>query len=431
MPPMSSTRNVSNLPAQEVRSQRVSSSDPNTHQLGSSANSPRARLIAYYLPQYHPIPENDRWWGKGFTEWNNVRAAKPLFPGHYQPHIPAELGYYDLRNSDIRAAQAEMARAAGIEGFCYWHYWFGNGRRLLEKPVEAILASGQPDYPFCLGWANHSWTRKTWSVKGLSDTSMLMEQLYPGKEDHIRHFHTLLPAFEDKRYICVDGKPVMSVFEPFAIPEVERFLALWRKLASDNGLPGIHFVGCARSMSTGLSSLSVRRPVQALSVLLGNSSRSSAPYYQSVLDLGFDAVNSRGMTRAELKVNGVAKKGLLRLLNERFSGVVVDTYEYAEIIKHLFSDEDVWETVYPTLIPNWDRSPRSGKKALVWHNSTPELFGESVDEALELVSAKRDSRKLIFIRSWNEWGEGNHLEPDVEHGMGYLNVLRAKVYSTV
>ena len=173
----------------------------------------KARIIAYYLPQFHPIPENDEVWGKGFTEWTNVAKAKPLFRGHYQPRIPADLGFYDLRLPEVREQQAELARDAGVEGFCYWHYWFGNGKMLLERPFEEVLKSGKPDFPFCLCWANHSWTTKTWKKgHGSSSRTMIAEQLYPGEEDDIAHFNYCLPAFKDPRYITVEGKPLFGVF---------------------------------------------------------------------------------------------------------------------------------------------------------------------------------------------------------------------------
>lgn len=167
-------------------------------------NKYKVRVIAFYLPQFHPTPENDKWWGKGFTEWTNVGKAKPLFKGHYQPKVPADLGYYDLRVPETRREQAELARQYGIEGFCYWHYWFGNGRQLLQRPFQEVLASGEPDFPFCLAWANHSWEDKQFNKEG--GNKMLMEQLYPGDEDYIAHFNAVLPAFKDPRYIRVNGE---------------------------------------------------------------------------------------------------------------------------------------------------------------------------------------------------------------------------------
>ncbi|MSL46583.1 lipopolysaccharide biosynthesis protein, partial [Escherichia coli] len=210
----------------------------------------KARVIAFYLPQFHPTPENDKWWGKGFTEWTNVGKAKPLFKGHYQPRVPADLGYYDLRMPEIREAQAEMAREAGIEGFCYWHYWFGNGRQILESPFNEVLTSGKPDFPFCLGWANESWTNKSWEAgtHKVKET-ILLEQIY-NKTDHEKHFMALLSAFRDKRYITVDGKPLFLIFKPLNIPDVTSFITLWQNMAKENGLKGIYFVGIRQNMDS-------------------------------------------------------------------------------------------------------------------------------------------------------------------------------------
>lgn len=200
----------------------------------------KARVIAFYLPQFHPIPENDEWWMKGFTEWTNVGKARSLFPGHYQPKVPADLGYYDLRVPETRQAQADMAREYGIEGFCYWHYWFGNGKRLLERPFNEVLASGKPDFPFCLAWANESWKG---FFHGVKTKQALITQLYPGEDDYIAHFETVLPAFKDPRYITVDDKPVFMIYQPFQHPQIKEFMALWQKLAMNNGLKGIFFIG--------------------------------------------------------------------------------------------------------------------------------------------------------------------------------------------
>lgn len=188
----------------------------------------KARLIAYYLPQFHPIPENDEWWGKGFTEWTNVGKAKPLFKGHDQPKVPADLGYYDLRIPEVREEQARMAKEYGIEGFCYWHYWFGNGKRLLEKPFQEVLKSQKPDFGFCLAWANISWGGVAY---GDLYERNLMEQKYPGVEDYTNHFNELLPAFLDKRYLTIDGKPIFVVYNAAGLPDPKEFIDLWNKLA--------------------------------------------------------------------------------------------------------------------------------------------------------------------------------------------------------
>lgn len=195
----------------------------------------KARVIAFYLPQYHPVEVNDKYWGKGFTEWTNVAKAKPLFPGHYQPQIPADLGFYDLRLPEVRKAQADMAREYGIEGFCYWHYWFGNGETVLDMPIKEVLRTGEPDFPFCLGWANHSWSNRTWSKNKFYEQNIVfLEQKYLGQKDYTDYFYSVLPLFKDKRYITVDGKPLFLIYAPQDIPDTEVFLSTWQKLAVEN-----------------------------------------------------------------------------------------------------------------------------------------------------------------------------------------------------
>ena len=199
----------------------------------SEQKHPKARVLALYLPQFHPIPENDEWWGKGFTEWTNVGKAKPLFPGHYQPHVPADLGYYDLRVPETREAQAELAREAGIEGFVYYHYWFA-GHKLMERPLEEMCALGKPNFPFCLCWANETWRGFNYGLN--NERNVLIEQTYPGDEDHIAHFNYLLPMFKDKRYVTCEGKPVFFLYHADHIPNLSHFIELWQTLARENGL---------------------------------------------------------------------------------------------------------------------------------------------------------------------------------------------------
>ncbi len=209
---------------------------------------PSPRVIAFYLPQFHPIAENDIWWGAGFTEWTNVAKAKSLFPGHRQPRVPADLGFYDLRVAETRAAQAAMARDCGVEGFCYWHYWFGNGRRILERPFHEVLASGEPDFPFCLAWANQSWTGIWHGNPGTT----LIEQTYPGPADEVAHFEWALPAFRDPRHMRVDGKPIFVVFAPHDLPSTTSFIAHWRALAREAGLPGVYIIAIGNAFRPGV-----------------------------------------------------------------------------------------------------------------------------------------------------------------------------------
>lgn len=387
--------------------------------MNTETKKPKARVIAFYLPQFHPIPENDKWWGKGFTEWTNVAKAKPLFRGHYQPRIPADLGFYDLRVPEVREQQAQLAREAGIEGFCYWHYWFGNGKQLLERPFNEVLDSGKPDFPFCLGWANHSWTNKSWEAGTRKQKEMTLMEMVYSEEEYIKHFYDVLPAFKDKRYITVDGKPLFLVWAPLEIPDSVTFTSLWQKLAKENGLNGIHFVGRQHTIRPHDRTLT--------NGILRNIPNVAGMLYQQVFDAGFDAVNPRGDMRAEHYVRSLKDIFFRGVAVRLFKCFPISKCDQREINKFLYSDEERRENVYPTILPNWDRSPRSGRKARIYVNSTPEVFGEQIDTVLDLIKNKKDEHKIIFLRSWNEWAEGNYVEPDLRYSHGYLDVLREKL----
>jgi lipopolysaccharide biosynthesis protein len=325
----------------------------------------KVRLIAFYLPQYHPIPENDQWWGKGFTEWTNVTKARALFHGHYQPRIPADLGYYDLRDPEVRADQAEMAREHGIEGFCYWHYWFA-GKRLLEQPFNEVLRSGEPNFPFCLAWANQTWT----GIWHGAPNRILIEQTYPGIEDYESHFYAVLDAFNDDRYITIEGKPVFVVYRPHQLPDPKMFTDCWRKLAIQSGLKGIYFI----------------------------------------------------LERICKKLAGI---GLKQLYERVFSKPTV--YDYKDVIKHADPplEKDFYQ--YPCVIPNWDNTPRSGVRGVILHDSTPELFRIHLKEAISQIHDRPKDKRVVFIKSWNEWAEGNYLEPDQKFGQAYLEVIKQEM----
>jgi len=350
-----------------------------------------ARVIALYLPQFHPIPENDTWWGKGFTEWKNVGKAKPLFKGHYQPRVPADLGYYDLRVPETRKAQADLARDYGIEGFCYWHYWFGNGKRLIERPFNEVVSSGDPDFPFCLAWANESWKGFD---HGLKNRNTLIEQSYPGIKDYTAHFYTVLPAFNDKRYLTIDGKPMFMIYLPLASPEVIEFIKCWRQLAIENGLKGIYFIG----QTNGIA---------------------NTP--DDILETGVDAVNTVRLTAY------YSKRPFLQKLKGRFNRLFRSMpliYSYREMSKHFLNVDDCRENVFPSIIPGWDHTPRSGREGLVISNSTPSLFENHIQQAVDMVEQKSDEHRIIFLKSWNEWAEGNYVEPDIKWGIKYLEAIK-------
>lgn len=381
----------------------------------------KVRVIAFYLPQFHPIPENDQWWGKGFTEWTNVAKAKPLFRGHYQPHIPSDLGFYDLRMPEIRQQQADMAREAGIEGFCYWHYWMGGGRMLLERPFQEVLNSRKPDFPFCLGWANGDWSNRSWSQgKFMAKDSILMKQEY-GHDDYIAHFNYILPAFKDSRYITVEDKPLFYIHDPLDVQNLDDFIRTWRQLAVENGLPGIYFV--CRSDNTTFRKLGS----QGEGKFVVPTEDITKRCHEYLLGLGFDAVNSMGFRKACYTISGKYDIIFRRLYYKLFKVGILKKYKQSEINKHFYTEEDKWENVYPTLLPRFDRSPREGKMAEIVVDSTPEEFDHQLKMALDLIKEKKPEHRILFLRAWNEWAEGNHMEPDLKYGHAFLDVLKRNI----
>jgi len=365
----------------------------NEQHSSASINEKKVRIICYYLPQFHPIPENDLWWGKGFTEWTNVTKARPLFPGHYQPRLPSDLGFYDLRVPEVRIAQAEMAKYYGIEGFCYWHYWFA-GKRLLERPFQEVLKTGEPDFPFCLGWANESWTG-IWH--GLSD-KVLMEQTYPGPKDEESHFYANLEAFHDKRYITIEGKPIFYVYKPHNLPEAKRFVDHWNTLAIKTGLKGIYFIGEDHTLTWN--------PIE-------NGFDASVPH----LGTGF------------YKLIMIHKKFIKIFKKIRYDYMykylhVPNIFPYKNFIIHGSADLSKDFLQYPCALANWDNTPRSGRRGYILSNSTPDLFKVYLQIITKQVSDRELDRRIIFIKSWNEWAEGNYLEPDQKYGSQFLQVIK-------
>ncbi len=354
----------------------------------------KPRLIAFYLPQFYPTPENDEWWGKGFTEWTNVGRARPLFNGHYQPRVPADLGYYDLRIPEIREQQVELAREAGIEGFCYWHYWF-NGRRLLDRVFTEVVESGTPDFPFCLCWANHSWYAKTWDPK--KPDTLLIEQTYGGVEDYKSHFYAMLPAFKDKRYIKVNGKLVFGIFHYQGFSDARTFMDTWQQLALANGLDGFYFFGMDPSAKNDES-------------------------YKEILKFGYDSAVVDYGTKLYHLDGGIG--GFVKKLKRKFfhipKYITYDDYCRAETTSYKCAINN-----HPVIVPNFDHSPRSAHRGLVLDKSTPERWGVFCKTVFDIVKNRPQEVNLVFIKSWNEWGEGNYLEPDIKYGHKYLVELRS------
>jgi lipopolysaccharide biosynthesis protein len=349
------------------------------------------RLIAFYLPQYHPIPENDAWWGKGFTEWTNVTKSKPLFKGHYQPHLPADLGFYDLRLPEIRQAQAELAKASGIYGFCYYHYWL-NGKRLLQRPFNEVLKSGKPDFPFCLCWANHSWSRR-WLGE---ERDILIEQSY-SKEDDIAHIRWLLSAFADPRYIKINERPVFLVYRGHDLPNPVRTIEIFQEECSKVGMPMPYLIA-VDAHKPGFNytnigfdgTLKFEPQLGVLPYFLNDQTTLS----KLVQNLRFKVINPK------LKI-----------------------YDYA-LARYLMTNQERDFPTYPCIFVGWDNTPRRGKDSIIMINSTPSNFEEGLSNMVESVLDKPTDEQVVFINAWNEWAEGNYLEPDQKYGTQYLNAVK-------
>jgi lipopolysaccharide biosynthesis protein len=361
------------------------------------------RVIAFYLPQFHPIPENDAWWGKGFTDWTNVAKAKPAFKGHYQPHLPADLGFYDLRVPEARQAQADLAREYGIHGFCYYHYWF-KGRRLLERPFNEVLNSSKPDFPFCLCWANESWTR-LWDGQ---EQEVLMAQNY-NEEDDLNHIRWLAGAFRDPRYIRVHGRPLFLVYRLSRLPDPERTVEIWRNEARRLGVGDI-FICNVESFG---------------------AEHGLAPQYN------LDGAVEFAPDHKEIPPRQEANKLTYKLSRwpriQRVATVLElaqpwfcthEVYSYAELMNNMLVKPNPPYLRFPCVTPAWDNAARRQFGAAIYHGSTPDLYEQWLAAAVQKAKAVHANEPIVFINAWNEWAEGNHLEPCQKWGHAYLQATR-------
>lgn len=351
----------------------------------------RVRAIAFYLPQFYPTPENDEWWEPGFTEWTNVAKAKPLFRGHYQPRIPRDLGFYDLRVPETREKQAQMAYEAGIEGFCYWHYWFGNGKRLLSDVFKEIVETGKPDFPFCLCWANHSWYAKTWNPD--TPDKLLIEQTYPGVDDYTAHFYEMLPAFKDERYMKVGGKLIFGVFAPLSIPHWTEFTTTWNSLARENGIPEFYFFAfCQGEEKASKVQLACGQDVNI------------------VFDNIYDAHISFYGTKAGNTLQNILKQYLK----------IIRPVSYCHYCNSSIKMAKRHPDFHPCICPDFDHTPRSAGAGTILHGSTPQKWHDLLKVIANITLGRPEEERLLFIKAWNEWGEGNYIEPDQKWGKAYL-----------
>ncbi|MBL9034248.1 MAG: glycoside hydrolase family 99-like domain-containing protein [Rhodospirillaceae bacterium] len=353
--------------------------DPTDAPIDSAACS--VKTVAFYLPQFHPIPENDLWWGEGFTEWRNVKRAVPQFVGHRQPRRPADLGYYDLRDTEVMRRQIEMAKAHGLHGFCFHHYWF-HGKRLLERPVDQLLADPTLDTPFCLCWANENWTRR-WDG---ADHEILIAQDH-SPEDDLAFFRDLSRYLKDPRYIRINGKPLVIVYRPGILPEAAATAARWRAEAARIGLPGL-FLAATNAFG-----------------------------FTDHRSIGFDAlIEFPPYTRPVPLINE-----RLTFYNADYAGVV---HDYADIMQAAAVEPAAGSFIIPGAMPGWDNEARRPGRGKVIHGATPELFGRWLDACF---TRARDTappgQRFVFINAWNEWAEAAYLEPDQDSGFAYLNAL--------
>ena len=346
------------------------------------------RPVAFYLPQVHPIPENDAWWGPGFSEWRTVVRGRPLFRGHAQPHIPADLGFYDLRVEETRAAQAQLARDHGIAAFCYYHYWFG-GRELLHRPFDEVLATGRPDFPFLLCWANEDWTR-AWD--GLSGEVILRQEYSP--RDDLAHVRRLLPAFADPRYVRVDGKPVFLVYKASLLPEPRATTDRWREEAQRAGIGELYLCRVEVDREKG---------------------DPTALGFDAAVDFMPDFV---ALGRARRR--GALARAVRRLHLSSQAYRAHRIYDYAEFVERMSGRPAVAYKRFPCVTPSWDNTPRRARRGVVLRDATPERYGAWLRSTVDDFVPFGPGEDLVFVNAWNEWAEGNHLEPCRRWGHGYL-----------
>lgn len=367
----------------------------------NSAVQRMPKVLAFFLPQFHGIPENDEWWGQGFTEWTNVRKASALFPGHYQPRIPADDRYYDLLDPAVHDWQAALAQQHGVYGFCYYHYWF-NGKRLLEKPVELLLSRGKPDFPFCLSWANEPWTR-AWDG---GEHQVLMPQSYGDEADWRRHFEYLIDVFRDPRYICVEGKPMFLIYRSASIGVCEPMLKLWRELASQAGLAGLHVVNMLNGFDRDprpqiFDAFAEFEPVYTI--------RHGLPYWMRKREKWL-----RRLSTAYWRSTGRARRPLT-------------SYDYAALWR-LIASRELQPRTYPGAFVDWDNSARRGyERSLIIRNFERDAFVRGI--RAQIAKARRSGSEFLFVNAWNEWAEGAYLEPDRSRGSFFLEALRAELES--
>lgn len=367
------------------------------------------KILAFYLPQFHQIPENDVWWGEGFTEWTNTKKTNPLFKNHYQPKIPLNKNYYDLSKMDTLLWQAELANKYGIHGFVFYHYWFKDGKKLLEKPAEMLLENKELKTKFCFSWANEPWSRR-WDG---SETEILMPQEYGEKKEWKMHFDYLLKFFKDSRYIFVNNKPLFIIYKPDLIPNCNEMMDYWDELALENNLNGITFISQHASF-------------------FSNKCKDMKFDYNILFEPGYTLITHQNIKNKKEKLKIIMKNPLVfeikknnfakRFYSKKELNIMnFGRYNYDVIWKAIINRKNNDKKTLQGGFVDWDNSPRIGKRALVFHGSTPEKFQKYL--SLLIKKLKKENKDLLFITAWNEWAEGSYLEPDEKHGYKYLEAV--------
>ena len=356
--------------------------------------------IAIHLPQFHPFKENDEWWGKGFTEWTNVTKAKPLFKGHYQPHLPADLGFYDLRLEEARLAQEALAKEYGIYGFCYYHYWF-NGKRLLHEPIDRKIKNPKEDFPFMLCWANENWTRR-WDGH---DEEVLIKQNY-SEEDDLAHIRFLCDTFfVDDRYIKVEGKPVFVVYRPNLFPDIVKTTEVWRSVAKENGFDDLYLIFVNAHLED-------KNPQE-----LGfDAALDFQPQFKSIKRIVPNRI------RIQLHSKRVLKTPYWEHTIANYHTLINDSVN-SFVVKQNFGK------IFPSITPMWDNSARRKTGALILKDSTPEEYASWLKQLRDAFKIYSAEESFFFINAWNEWAEGNHLEPCQKWGKQYLEKTKEILYN--
>ncbi|MCQ2531695.1 MAG: glycoside hydrolase family 99-like domain-containing protein [Saccharofermentans sp.] len=346
------------------------------------------KLIAFFLPQFHTFPENDEWWGKGFTEWTNTKKSVPLFKGHNQPRTPLNDNFYCLLDEETQEWQSKLAVENGIYGFCYYHYWF-NGKMLLQKPMEIMLKNPNIKNRFCVSWANESWAR-TWDGQ---EKQYLIKQVYGGQEDWEAHLQYLLPFFQDERYIQIDGKPLMLLYTTSRIKDCDEMVKYWNERIKEYGFKGIYIVETLNAYQ--------KEPV------LENSS--AEIYFEPAYTIAYDLKKQNIFAKMRRFI--LAKSGIGNVL--KFDARVAFKYIATRSYKSK-------KTAYAGTFTDWDNTPRKGRKGTVMTHNSPKLF----EENLNALVNRDDIGDFIFVNAWNEWAEGAYLEPDTHNEYKYLEICK-------